>query len=86
MMQFRADLLGVPILRSAVTESTALGAAYLTGLAVGVWPSRDHLRTHTRTRIDDRFDPQDSRDDIAALRARWSDALERAMGWQRDAD
>ena len=40
-MQFQADLLGVPVVRPAVTETTALGAAYLAGLAVGFWPSVD---------------------------------------------
>ncbi len=79
LMQFQADLLGVPVVRPAVTETTALGAAYLAGLAVGFW-SEDELGAHWR--IERRFEPAMARDHALALRARWRDALSRAMGWE----
>jgi glycerol kinase len=78
LMQFQADLLGVPVVRPAVTETTALGAAYLAGLAVGFW-SEDELGGHWR--VEHRFEPMMPRDRAAALRARWTDALARAKGW-----
>ncbi len=79
LMQFQADLLGVPVLRPAITETTALGAAYLAGLAVGYWASIDELSTQWRT--ERRFDPLMSPDDAHALRDRWRDALDRSRGW-----
>src|SRR5215510_6202495 len=56
LMQFQADLLGVPVVRPAVTETTALGAAYLAGLAVGFWPSVDAITGQWR--VDRRFEPK----------------------------
>jgi glycerol kinase len=79
LMQFQADLLGVPVLRPAVTETTALGAAYLAGLAVGFWSSVDEIARQWRT--ERRFDPAMVPDDARALRARWHDALSRSRGW-----
>jgi glycerol kinase len=79
LMQFQADLLGVPVLRPRVTETTALGAAYLAGLAVGYWGSRDELAT--RWRSERSFEPELSRDEAGALMQRWSRAVERAKGW-----
>ena len=79
LMQFQADLLGVPVLRPAVTETTALGAAYLAGLAVGFWPSVDAVAGQWRT--ERRFDPVMARADAHALRDRWREALERSRGW-----
>ncbi|MCC7044987.1 MAG: glycerol kinase GlpK [Acidobacteria bacterium] len=79
LMQFQADLLGVPVLRPAVTETTALGAAYLAGLAVGFWSSIDEVARQWRT--DRRFDPAMSRADAHARRDRWREALERSRGW-----
>ena len=55
LMQFQADLLGVPVVRPAVTETTALGAAYLAGLAVGFWSSADEIARQWR--VDRRFEP-----------------------------
>jgi glycerol kinase len=81
LMQFQADLLGVPVLRPAVTETTALGAAYLAGLAVGFWSSVDEIARQWRT--DRRFDPAMAPDEARALRARWHDALSRSRGWAR---
>jgi glycerol kinase len=79
LMQFQADLLGVPVLRPAVTETTALGAAYLAGLAVGFWSSVDEIARQWRT--ERRFDPAMAPDAAHALRARWHDALSRSRGW-----
>src|SRR6266850_2331186 len=73
LMQFQADLLGVPVVRPAVTETTALGAAYLAGLAVGYWPSVDAITGQWK--VDRRFEPAMPRSATAALRERWSAAL-----------
>ncbi len=79
MMQFQADLLGVPVVRPKVTETTALGAAYLAGLASGFWQSRDELRANWQ--IDRRFEPRMSRDQAAARIHEWNRALERSRNW-----
>jgi len=79
LMQFQADLLGVPVVRPRVTETTALGAAYLAGLAVGFWHSPDDLRT-TREG-DTRFDPKMPAAEASARRARWDRAVNRAKQW-----
>jgi len=79
LMQFQADLLGVPVVRPAVTETTALGAAYLAGLAVGYWPSLDAVTGQWQ--VDRRFEPQMTRSAAAALRERWAAALQRSKAW-----
>jgi glycerol kinase len=79
LMQFQADLLGVPVIRPAVTETTALGAAYLAGLAVGFWSSTEEITA--RWRIERRFEPQMGRDQAAARMHEWSRAVERSLGW-----
>jgi glycerol kinase len=79
LLQFQADLLGVPVERPAVTETTALGAAYLAGLAAGVYSDREAIARQWR--VDRRFEPAMSRDQAQALRARWSRAVERARDW-----
>jgi glycerol kinase len=79
LMQFQADLLGVPVVRPAVTETTALGAAYLAGLAVGFWPSVDAIAGQWRA--DRRFEPAMAPGDADRLRARWHEALDRSRGW-----
>jgi len=81
LMQFQADLLGVPVVRPAVTETTALGAAYLAGLATGYWRSIDAISGQWR--VERRFDPVMPRAAAQQLRARWNDALTRAKGWER---
>jgi glycerol kinase len=83
LMQFQADVLGVPVVRPAVTETTALGAAYLAGLAVGFWPSVDAITGQWR--VDRRFEPSMSPRQATALRERWSAALARAKGWESHA-
>ncbi len=79
MMQFQADLLGVPVVRPQVTETTALGAAYLAGLAVGFWPSGDVLRSGQHK--DTRFEPKMSAGERTSRRERWRKAVERSKGW-----
>jgi glycerol kinase len=84
LMQFQADLLGVPVVRPRVAETTALGAAYLAGLAVGVWPNREAIAAQwQRERV---FEPGMSRDEAAVRLAGWSRAVERAMGWEAGPD
>jgi glycerol kinase len=81
LMQFQADLLGVPVVRPAITETTALGAAYLAGLAVGFWPTVGAITGQWR--VDRRFEPSMSRAEVDRLRARWTAALERSKGWEK---
>jgi glycerol kinase len=79
MMQFQADLLGVPVVRPRVTETTALGAAYLAGLAVGFWGGPDDLRAQRQDDV--RFEPRMSAEERAERRARWARAVERSRSW-----
>jgi glycerol kinase len=79
LMQFQADLLGVPVLRPRVTETTALGAAYLAGLAVRFWASTEEIAAQWQ--CERRFEPAMSADRRAALLARWARAVERAKDW-----
>jgi glycerol kinase len=79
LLQFQADLLGVAVVRPQVTETTALGAAYLAGLAVGFWDSADTLARHWR--VDRRFEPSQPLSHSAARRAEWHEALSRSKGW-----
>ncbi|MFO1325310.1 MAG: glycerol kinase GlpK [Burkholderiales bacterium] len=79
LMQFQADVLGVPVVRPKVLETTALGAAYLAGLAVGYWSSADDIGRNWRS--DRTFEPAMSRDHAAALRSQWTKAVERSKGW-----
>jgi glycerol kinase len=78
LCQLQADQLGVPVRRPEVRETTALGAAFLAGLATGVWASTDELATTWR--LDRRFDPVPGARDSGA-HARWRLAVERAKGW-----
>ena len=79
LMQFQADLLGVPVIRPKVLETTALGAAYLAGLAVGYW--RDEGDIGANWQVDRRFEPTMSRDQAFKLTAEWNKAVERAKNW-----
>ena len=81
LMQFQADLLGVPVVRPAVTETTALGAAYFAGIAVGYWKSADEVSGQWK--VDRTFEPAMPRAQAGALRGRWTDALERSKGWEK---
>ncbi|MBI4260067.1 MAG: glycerol kinase GlpK [Actinobacteria bacterium] len=78
LMQLQADLLGVPVRRSAVLETTALGAAYLAGLAEGVWSSREELAE--RWVLDREFAPGDT-EEADRRHARWRKAVERSFSW-----
>jgi glycerol kinase len=79
LMQFQADVLGVPVVRPQVTETTALGAAYLAGLAVGFWSGPDDLRA--KREGDVRFEPGMKTSERAERRGRWRRAVERAKNW-----
>jgi glycerol kinase len=79
MMQFQADVLGVPVVRPRVTETTALGAAYLAGLATGFWASPDALRA--KRQGDVRFEPRMDANKRAERRGRWQRAVERSKNW-----
>jgi glycerol kinase len=79
LMQLQADLLGVPVQRPAVTETTALGAAYLAGLAVGYWSGLEEIAAQWR--IDAEFEPAMAAERRDALYAGWQRAVERARGW-----
>jgi len=80
LMQFQADILQVPVVRPKVTETTALGAAYLAGLAVGFW--KDQSEVSKAWQPDRRFEPAKSADEVAQRRAKWAEALKRAKAWE----
>lgn len=79
LMQFQADLLGVRVLRPQVRETTALGAAYLAGLAVGYW--KDEADVAANWQLDRAFEPRMSADERAARLAKWRDAVQRSKKW-----
>ena len=79
LMQFQADVLGVPVVRPQVAETTALGAAYAAGLAVGVWDSLDDVRA--RWREARRWEPRMDTAEVERRYARWRAAVERSLGW-----
>jgi glycerol kinase len=80
LMQFQADVLQIPVVRPAVTETTALGAAYLAGLAVGYWKGIENLGKQWR--VEHVFEPRMPRSQAEELRSRWDAALNRAKGWE----
>lgn len=82
LMQFQADILGVPVQRPAVTETTALGAAYLAGLAIGYWQSQDEIQK--KWRVDSTFEPNMGVDERESLYAGWKKAVERSRAWAED--
>jgi glycerol kinase len=82
LMQFQADLIGAPVVRPRVQETTALGAAYLAGLAVGVFRDTDQI--DAQWQIEKVFEPSLPGERAAELRARWTRAVERSKGWERD--
>ena len=81
LLQYQADIMQLPVVRPKVTETTALGAAYLAGLATGVWKRRDEIASHWQ--VDRRFEPKMSADEAAAIRARWNEAVERSRHWAK---
>ena len=82
LMQFQADLLGVPVDRPQITETTALGAAYLAGLATGVWASKEELKKSWQ--LDTRFTPALDKKDADKLYKGWRKAVKHAANWLAD--
>ena len=82
LMQFQADLLGVPVDRPQITETTALGAAYLAGLATGVWASKEDLKKSWQ--LDTRFTPALDKKDADKLYKGWKKAVKHAANWLAD--
>jgi glycerol kinase len=80
LMQFQSDLLGVPVVRPRVSETTALGAAYLAGLAVGYW--KDQQEIATQWQVDRRFSAAMKGSERKRLTAGWDKALARAKKWE----
>lgn len=81
LMQFQADILEAPVVRPKVIETTALGAAFLAGLAVGYWSDTDEIEKLWES--DRVFEPCMLSDEVKSRRDRWNDALERAKGWEK---
>jgi len=82
LMQFQADIMGVPVVRPEVIETTAQGAAYLAGLSSGFWSGVDEIETVWKaSRV---FEPQMSTDEVQQRRARWINALDRARQWETE--
>ena len=82
LMQFQADILGVPVEVPRIVDTTALGAAYLAGLAVGFWESREELAR--KWQLAHRYSPQRAEPERERLFRRWHKAVERAKGWALD--
>jgi len=82
LMQFQADILDVPVERPEIIETTALGAAYLAGLAVGFW--KDQATIAERRKVDRRFQPAMDEEKRQKLYGRWKKAVERARSWEED--
>jgi glycerol kinase len=79
-MQFQADMIGIPVVRPGVTETTALGAAYLAGLSTGVWPDVKALSRLPQRET--RFEPRMPRPEAQRLRERWKQAVSRSKSWE----
>ena len=82
LMQMQADFLRVPVVRPTITETTALGAAYLAGLAVGYWKTTEDIAANWK--VDRRFEPAGDDATVEAQRQRWREAVERSGGWAVD--
>jgi glycerol kinase len=81
LMQFQADILGVPVVRPAMTETTALGAAFLAGLGAGFWKEVQTISELPRE--ERRFDPTLPRSQVDVLRQRWNEAIARTKSWEK---
>lgn len=77
LLQFQADILGIPVVRSKISETTALGAAYLAGLAVGFWKDKSELQKHRQA--DKIFTPKMPKSEADSLRRNWNEAVKRAL-------
>ncbi|MDR3259194.1 MAG: glycerol kinase GlpK [Fusobacteriaceae bacterium] len=82
LMEFQADILGTPVIRPVIIETTALGAAYLAGLAVGIWKSKDEIRKHWI--LDKEFICQMPKEEREEKYKKWKKAVERAMKWEEE--
>jgi len=82
LCQLQSDQLGVAVERPEIVETTALGAAFMAGLGVGVWDSTDDLRETWQ--LNHRFEPAGDRTGPDAAYARWGDAVRRSKGWATD--
>jgi len=78
-MQFQSDILGVPVVRPRVIETTALGAAYAAGLAVGYWTSTEDISANWG--VDKRWHPAMEEERRATLYGKWNKAVSRSLGW-----
>jgi len=81
LMQFQADILNVPVVRPIITETTALGAAYLAGLAVSFWSSKEEISAQWQ--MDRRFEPNMQQDDREQRLQTWHRAVERSQDWEK---
>ena len=80
LLQFQADIMEIPVVRPAVMETTALGAAYLAGIAVKFWPDAGAIAAMPLK--EKRFEPRMLRSKVEGLRSRWNEALSRAKEWE----
>jgi glycerol kinase len=83
LMRFQADVLGVPVVVPEISETTALGAAYLAGVATGTWTEED-VRSMWREAA--RYEPRMAKSERERLLSEWARALERSRGWATDSD
>ncbi|MCD6551559.1 glycerol kinase GlpK [Thermotoga sp.] len=81
LMQFQSDILGVPVERPVVNETTALGAAYLAGLAVGYWKNQEEIAKLWQ--LDRRFEPSMDLEERERLYSKWKEAVSRSLGWEK---
>jgi len=81
LLQFQADILQIPVVRSKVSETTALGAAYLSGLASGLWSLKEELASHWQA--DKTFSPSIAPDNAAEMMTRWRAAVQRSLDWAK---
>ena len=79
LMQFQADILGIPVVRPEIVETTALGAAYLAGLATGYWDNIGELKQQWK--VDREFSGKMDKETVRGLKAKWVDAVKRAGSW-----
>ena len=82
LLQFQSDLLGLPVVRPVITETTSQGAAYLAGLAVGFWKDMKEIESHWKA--EKTFQPARGKEEVRALRSRWHDALDRSKSWAHE--
>jgi glycerol kinase len=82
LLQFQSDLLQVPVIRPKITETTALGAAYLAGLAVGYWDDIEDIRKQWQ--VDKQFEPEMDAGKVAELTKGWKRAVHAAITWADD--